>query len=88
MSLMVSYFVLSFSHEMSLMRYKTELNQFLRTFLPTLEDTKLVTYMYCFYRARFFMMLGSSVFEECLLSQMCGVFFPLLRPRLLIQQPG
>ena len=34
MSLMVSYFVLSFSHEMSWMRSK--LSQFLRIFLPTL----------------------------------------------------
>ena len=29
-------FVLSFSHEMSWMRYVTELSQFLRVFLPTL----------------------------------------------------
>ena len=35
MSLMVSYFVLPFSHELSWMRSGTELNQFLRIFLPT-----------------------------------------------------
>ena len=35
MSLMVSYFVLSCSHEMSWMRSGTELSQFLRIFLPT-----------------------------------------------------
>ena len=36
MSLMVSYFVLSFSHEISLLRPGTELSQFLRIFLHTL----------------------------------------------------
>ena len=36
MSLMV-YFVLSFSHEMSWIRSRTELSQFLRVFLPTKE---------------------------------------------------
>ena len=35
MSLMMSYFVLSFSHEMSWMRSGTEFSQFLRLFLPT-----------------------------------------------------
>ena len=35
MSLMVSYFVLFFFHEMSWMRPGTELSQFLRMFLPT-----------------------------------------------------
>ena len=35
MYLMVPYFVLSFSHEMSWMRSGTEMNQFLRVFLPT-----------------------------------------------------
>ena len=36
MSLMMSYFVLSFSHEMSWMSSGTELSQFLRLVLPTL----------------------------------------------------
>ena len=36
MSLMVFYFVLSFSHEMSWMRSVIESNRFLRIFLPTL----------------------------------------------------
>ena len=40
MSLMVSYFVLSFSHEMSWMRSGTELSQFLRLFLPPLSIRK------------------------------------------------
>ena len=35
MSLMVSYFVPSFPHEMSWVRYGIELSQFLRIFLPT-----------------------------------------------------
>ena len=38
MSLMVSYFVLSFSHEMSWVRSGTELSQHLRVFLPTLTN--------------------------------------------------
>ena len=36
MSLMVSYFALSFSHDMSWMRSGPELRQFPRTVLPTL----------------------------------------------------
>ena len=32
-----SYFVLSFSHEISWIRSGTEMSQFLRIFLPTLE---------------------------------------------------
>ena len=36
MSLVVSFLVLSLSHEMSWMRSGTELRQFLRIFLPTL----------------------------------------------------
>ena len=35
MSMMVSYFVLPFSHEMSWIRSGTELSQFLRIFIPT-----------------------------------------------------
>ena len=37
MHLMVSYFVLSYSHEMSWMRSGTKLSQFLRIFLPFLN---------------------------------------------------
>ena len=40
MSLMVCYFVLLYSHEMSWMRSGTELNQFMRIFLPTLSRLK------------------------------------------------
>ena len=36
-SLMVSYFVLSFSYELSWMGSGTELSQFLRIFLPTFD---------------------------------------------------
>ena len=39
MSLMVSFCVLSFSHEMSWMRSGTELSQFLWVFIPILELT-------------------------------------------------
>ena len=35
MSLMASYFMLSFSHEMSWMRSGTKLSQVMRIFLPT-----------------------------------------------------
>ena len=38
-SLIVSCFVLSFSHEMSWKRSGTELSQFLRIFLPPLANT-------------------------------------------------
>ena len=37
MSLVVSYFVLTFSHDMSWIRSGTELGQFLRIVLPTFE---------------------------------------------------
>ena len=39
-SLMVSYFVLSFSHETSWMRSGAELSQFLRIFLPTIKTSQ------------------------------------------------
>ena len=42
MSLTMSYFVLCpFSHNMSWMKYGTELNQFLKIFLPTFESHEL-----------------------------------------------
>ena len=39
MFLMVSYFVLSFFHEISWMRSGTELSQLLRIFLPTPSES-------------------------------------------------
>ena len=43
MHLMVSYFVLSYSHEMSWMRSGTKLSQFLRIFLPFLNAQVFIT---------------------------------------------
>ena len=40
MSLMLSYFVLSFCHEMAWMRSGIELSQFLRTFPPTFPSVR------------------------------------------------
>ena len=49
MSLMVSYFVLSFfSHEISWMRSGTEFSQFLRLFLPTLDLNNNIVAIKCY----------------------------------------